>query len=141
MTLSLDSPTDRDPKGWKIPLWFKVLFLSFVLIGGISLIWIMNNAYVESEVTGQVIRFSKRGILFKTYEGLLSTDSDVFINGEQYPAGTNWQFTVPKNSNSTILAAQQVVNQGRVKVKFKEKYFRFFWQADTRNVVQEIKKL
>ncbi len=141
MTLKFANEIMPKPKGWKIPLWFKFFFLSFILLGGISLIFLMRDAYKDGEVTGKIVSFSKRGVLFKTYEGILLTDSEVEANGDKLANGTNWEFTVPKDNAPAINALEEAVPEERLKIKFREKYFRFFWQADSRHVVQKVERL
>jgi len=139
--MTFDYAKEAKPKGWKIPLWFKFSFLSLILLGGISLIFLMRDAHKDGEVRGKVVKFSKRGVLFKTYEGMLLTDSEVEVNGDKLPEGVNWEFTVPKDNEAAINMLLEAKAGDRLKVKFGEKYFRFFWQADSRNVVEEVERL
>lgn len=127
--------------GWKIPIWFKISMFSAIVLGGLYLIFFMSTASVQGEVTGQITQFARRGVLFKTYEGKLQTETDLKINGEKLPAGSIWYFTVGKD-NPQLIQQMEMAGVGcRVKIVFQEKYFRFSWQADSRNVVEAVEKL
>jgi hypothetical protein len=141
MTLSSAKQAVPVSGGWKIPLWFKISMFSAIVLGGLYLIFFMSTASVQGEVTGQITHFSKRGVLFKTFEGKLKTETDLKINGEKLPAGSTWHFTIGKDDPQLIQQMKDAGVGARVKITFQEKYFRFFWQADSRNVVEAIEKL
>lgn len=78
--------------------------------------------FSEGYRSGELIKFSRKGILAKTWEGEISQG----ISGAQI-----FQFSVEDGQQKVI---DQLINlQGKyVKVTYKERYGTFFWLGDTK---------
>lgn len=77
--------------------------------------------YSEGDRTGELIKFSNKGYIFKTWEGEISQG----ISGAQI-----FKFSVLDNDIEVIEALK--VNQGQyVKVTYIERYTTFPWWGDT----------
>ncbi len=123
----------------------KILIVLGILILG----WIAWNSYLifgsysDGYRIGTVIKLSKKGYVFKTYEGQL--------NLEFFPSAS--QTTKPNGSQSNIwdfsVADKQVASDierandhgKRVKLYYDEKYYRLPWAGETKYIVNKVEEL
>ena len=107
--------------------------LAFILIG-IFLLSLLYYAaiyfipYSEVLRSGELIKISNKGILFKTWEGEISQG----ISGAQI-----FKFSVEDQEETVIKNLQKL--QGRyVKVTYLERFGSFFWLGDTKYFITEV---
>lgn len=109
----------------------KILFLIITAIvlgfgAYFAAVYYMN--YSEGTRSGELIKFSKKGILFKTYEGEISQG----ISGAQI-----FSFSVEEGETEVITKLDQY--QGKyVKVTYKERFGTFAWLGDTKYYITEV---
>lgn len=98
-----------------------------MILSLIILLFLVFGSKRESFVVGKVRSLEKTGTLFKTYEVQMLVE-----NGDSLKI---WNFSVADQDSVILknLEASQVHNQ-RVKVEYREKYIRFFWQPESRNI-------
>jgi hypothetical protein len=84
--------------------------------------------YSEGSRSGELIKFSHKGFVFKTWEGEISQG----ISGAQI-----FSFSVLDNKPEVIKKLQEYEGQF-VKVKYEEKYRTFPWWGDTRYYILEV---
>jgi len=112
----------------------KVLFIliSVFLLGVAAYFaFVYYVPFSEGYRSGELIKFSNKGVLVKTWEGEISQG----ISGAQI-----FQFSVEDSKTEVIEKLKDF--QGKyVKVTYKERYSTFFWLGDTKyfilDVVQE----
>jgi uncharacterized protein YxeA len=92
--------------------------------------FIYNATYSEGVRSGQLIKFSSKGIVFKTWEGEISQG----ISGAQIFA-----FSVLDKDKKVITDLQEFEGQ-YVKVKYVERYKTFAWWGDTKYFIIDVKK-
>ncbi len=103
----------------------KILFL---IITGFSLIYagyfavVYFASYSEGTRSGELIKFSKKGILFKTYEGEISQG----ISGAQI-----FSFSV-EDKNAEVIDKLDTYQGKYVKLTYKERFGTFAWLGDTK---------
>ncbi len=104
------------------------------LIGGIILLFsgylvaAYNITYSEGTRSGELIKFSKKGVLFKTFEGEISQG----ISGAQI-----FKFSVEENQ--PIVIEKLHTYQGKyVKVRYKERFTTFPWLGDTHYYITNV---
>ncbi|GEC77843.1 hypothetical protein [Flavobacterium aquatile] len=86
--------------------------------------------YSEGNRSGELIKFSKKGYVFKTWEGELSQG----ISGAQI-----FKFSVMDNEEEVIQQMKDL--QGEyVKVTYVERYRTFPWWGETNYYIQEVVK-
>lgn len=110
---------------------YFVRFLILLVVGFCGfLAFVYYVPYSEGVRSGELIKFSKKGVTFKTWEGEMSQG----ISGAQI-----FQFTVP---NGEIGVVEKMKNlQGRyVKLSYVERYRAFSWWGDTRYFVTEVEE-
>jgi hypothetical protein len=86
--------------------------------------------YSEGDRTGELIKFSKKGYVFKTWEGEISQG----IAGAQI-----FKFSVLDNDNEVIETLKKYQGQ-YVKVTYIERYTTFPWWGDTNYYITAVKK-
>lgn len=86
--------------------------------------------YSEGVRSGELIKFSNKGLVFKTYEGELSQG----ISGAQI-----FSFSVMDNQAEIIAELKSMEGQ-YVKVSYIERYKTFPWWGDTKYFITEVKK-
>lgn len=90
-----------------------------------------NASYSEGVRSGELIKVSHKGILFKTWEGEISQG----ISGAQIFA-----FSVLDNNKKVITDLKEMEGQ-YVQVSYKERYKTFPWWGDTRYFITSVKKV
>lgn len=108
-----------------------------ILVYGILAIVLATSAYIaalyyatfsEGIRTGELIKFSHKGYVFKTWEGELSQG----LSGSQ-----KFAFSVMDNQPEVI--EQMKLNQGKfVKIEYIERYGTFSWWGETNYYVTKV---
>ena len=111
---------------------FIFILISVILLGVTAYFtFIYYVPFSEGYRSGELIKFSRKGVLAKTWEGEISQG----ISGAQI-----FQFSVQDSETEVIEKLKKYQGQ-YVKVTYKERYATFFWLGDTKyfiiNVVQE----
>lgn len=109
----------------------KFLFILItVVILGIAgyFTFIYYVPFSEGYRSGELIKFSRKGVLAKTWEGEISQG----ISGAQI-----FEFSVEDSKVEVIQNLKDL--QGKyVKVTYKERYSTFFWLGDTKYFIIEV---
>ncbi len=105
-----------------------LLFICYVFVSGFT--------YSDGTRTGVVVKVSKKGYLFKTYEGELNLGG--FSQGDGTIMQKNlWLFSIQKNNEDIYNQITQ--SQGKqVRLHYKEVYKHFFWQSETSYFIEKI---
>ncbi len=127
----------------------KLLYLSFIknikkmkkfitttiivlIIGFIAYFTFVYYAtFSEGTRSGELIKISKRGMVFKTWEGRLSQG----VSEEQ-----QFNFSV-ESKDKEILEKLENLQGSRVKLTYIERYGTFPWMGETNYYVKEVKKV
>ena len=106
-------------------MWLLLIIFLLVVAGyfGYS-----QLTYSDGEKSGQLIKMSRRGVIFKTYEGTLNLSPNGMM--------TAWDFSA---QNNDIAEKLQAFDGKMVTVHYKQRYQVFFWQGDTDYIVDEVK--
>lgn len=86
--------------------------------------------YSEGVRTGELIKISNKGVLFKTWEGEISQG----ISGAQI-----FQFSVLDHDDGVVEKLQEFQGQ-YVKLTYIERYATFFWLGDTQYFITQVEK-
>ena len=102
-----------------------------ILIIAVFLFFYYAN-YSSGTRAGIVMKISKKGVLFKTNEGMLDVGT---INDP-------WDFSVASNKREILQALNEVQKTGeRVQLHYQEKYVHLFWRGDTKYFVVRVEKM
>ena len=105
--------------------------VSILIVFVIYIVFIYFVTFSEGYRAGELIKISKRGLLFKTWEGRLSQG----VSEEQ-----QFNFSVQK-SDTEVLEKLKEFQGKRVKVTYIERFSTFFWLGDTKYYVKEVEIL
>ena len=109
----------------------KILFITISVIAlGVAayFAFIYYVPYSEGYRSGELIKFSRKGVLVKTWEGQIS----------QGLSGTNvFSFSVEDKEGDIIEKMKEYQGQ-YIKVTYKERYTTFFWLGDTKYFITEV---
>jgi hypothetical protein len=125
-------PTEKKKGGF-----FRKLLTYFILLliaGSILFYFIASYTYSEGHRAGVLIKFSKRGVIFKTYEGELNQGGTGNVpNTAQFNA--IWEFSVKDEA----VAEQLRKLEGRkVSVHYQQKVKNFPWDGETVYFVDDV---
>jgi len=96
--------------------------------------------YSEGKRGGFVVKLSKKGYVFKTYEGVLNVGG-LYEGGGTLNA-TQWEFSVNDNDREPIDRIEEAIKTGsRVSLTYEEKFFTLPWVGDTKNLVIQVEVL
>jgi hypothetical protein len=110
-----------------------------LLIVGFFSIMLFGH-YSEGERAGTVSKMSKKGFVFKTYEGQLNLGG---LSGETgSPASSLWSFSVSGSETGVVQSLDSALLNGkRVKIHYVEKYYTFPWQGETSYFIDKVEHI
>ncbi|MCA0932960.1 6-phosphogluconate dehydrogenase [Lutimonas saemankumensis] len=111
--------------------FFKYAGISVLLVFLVYILFIYFVTFSEGYRAGELIKISKRGLIFKTWEGRLSQG----VSEEQ-----QFNFSVQK-SDKEVLEKLKEFQGKRVKLTYIERFGTFFWLGDTKYYVKEVEIL
>ncbi len=95
-------------------------------------------SFSEGARIGNVIKISKKGVVFKTWEGQLNLGAMTSQNGDGIP-NTIWEFSVPKSNTQVLDDINKAIEQNkRVRLHYDEKYIQLEWRGDTRYLITKV---
>ena len=128
-----EKPRSRH-RGRKFFAWFIVIVI--IVLAGLFYVRYLNPYAVEARTTGYVTDLEKRGIIFKTFEGTMATESALGDSSKVY--ARNFTFTVP----DTLLARRlQDISTGssrKVTLVYERYYGMLPWRGGSTNVVTAV---
>ncbi len=107
-----------------------VTLLGIVILFAIIYAFIYFVPYSEGVRTGELIKISKKGVVFKTWEGEISQG----ISGAQI-----FKFSVLTRDEQVIHGLEEYQGQ-YVKLTYVERYATFFWLGDTKYFITQVEK-
>jgi len=102
--------------------------VSIVIVLLIYILFIYFVTYSEGYRAGELIKISKRGLVFKTWEGRLSQG----VSEEQ-----QFNFSVQKGDKEVLEQLKEFQGK-KVKLTYIERFGTFFWMGDTKYYVKEV---
>lgn len=117
----------------KVKRFFMIL-LALVVIGGGLFVWVAGWSYSEGTRTGELIKVSKKGVMFKTFEGQINlggfgSDADGIV-------GNIWDFSTTKKN---VYSKLQEAEGKKVTLHYKQRYKPMPWQGKTEYFVDDVK--
>jgi hypothetical protein len=99
------------------------------------------GVYDEGVRAGTVLRISKKGMIFKTYEGQLNLNTFGALKGAN-PIMESFDFSVTPNDEQVIKDLQAVALSGeRVNLHYVSRYLTFPWRGDTKYFITKVERL
>jgi hypothetical protein len=119
---------------------FRIFIASLiVLLIGVFLFY--NYAvYDEGVRAGIVVRISKKGVIFKTYEGQLNLESFGALRGTN-PIASTFDFSVSGSDENVIKDLEAASLSGeRVNLKYIKRYGSFPWRGETQYFIIQVER-
>lgn len=104
-----------------------LVILALVLFG-LGYYLFATYTYSEGTRSGLLLKFSKKGYMFKTWEGEINLGG--ISQGEGTILNNIWAFSVLSNETETIKNLQQYEGK-RIRLSYREKMRHFPWQGET----------
>ena len=114
---------------------FFLILLLFVLLAGAAYVGVSMYPYSSGTRVGSLLKFSKKGYVFKTYEGTVNLE---FINtaGGKL-VGNTWDFSV-KDNNQGLIDSLMNHEQSSIRFHYKEQLNPLPWMGDTKYFVYKV---
>ena len=107
---------------------FAIIIISILALFSIWYAFVYFVTYSEGTRSGELIKFSNKGVVFKTWEGEISQG----ISGAQI-----FSFSV-EDSNDEVIKKLEALQGRYVKVGYKERYAKITWLGDTKYFITEV---
>ncbi|MFN4254769.1 MAG: 6-phosphogluconate dehydrogenase [Saprospiraceae bacterium] len=124
MALQLDQAKSKARRLLRRLLWILGIVLFLFAVG----YYVYSQlSYSDGIRSGQLVKISRRGVVFKTYEGTLNLSP----NGMMTP----WDFSA---KNGEVARKLEALDGKMVKVHYEQRYQVFFWQGETDYIVDDV---
>ena len=118
--------------------WVILIIFLAIVLGAIS--YLTFGYYSEGKRGGFVTQLSKKGYLFKTYEGELRMGG--LSEGDGTMTSSQWVFSVSGNNKNAIAKIEEAIQNGhRVSLTYEQKFFTLPWNGDTKFFVTKVEIL
>jgi hypothetical protein len=118
----------------------KRIILIIILVGFALMAYFYFGNYSEGVRSGVVVKVSKKGFMFKTYEGQLNLMTFGASRSQNIVAET-FDFSVPTNETEVIKTLEEVSLSGeRVSLHYVEKLMTFPWRGDTKYLIVKVER-
>lgn len=125
----------------KVLKFLRLTLIAVVLVGLAILAIGYFGTYDEGVRAGMVLRLSKKGMIFKTYEGQLNLQTFGALKGAS-PIAESFNFSVESDREDVIKELQAVALSGeRVNLHYVKRYWVFPWRGDTKYFITKVERL
>lgn len=131
----VESGAKKFRKGLRKLLW---VLLAIVLLGAVGFIWVSNWTYSKGTRSGYIVKVTKKGVIWKTYEGQLNlggVQTDVDQGGLM---GNIWDFSVP---NREVYNKLSQYEGKQVRLSYRQVYNNMPWQGKTTYMVTGVEPI
>jgi hypothetical protein len=119
----------------------KVMIISIIIVGSGLFAFYYWGIYDEGVRAGNVLRISKKGMLFKTHEGQLNLQTFGALKGAN-PIMESFDFSVESSNEDVLKELQEVALSGeRVNLHYVKRYTTFPWRGDTKYFITKVERL
>jgi hypothetical protein len=115
-----------------------ILLIFMLCIVGIGSFFVFGS-YSEGFRAGRLMKLSKKGYIFKTYEGQLDIGGLQSNATKVGGASTVWEFSV-KDDKVIEDMNKAVDDNAEVKLYYEEKYYTFWFWGDTKYFVTKVEE-
>lgn len=118
----------------------KILIIVAVVVGVSVASFMYWGVYDEGVRAGTILRISKKGMLFKTYEGQLNLQTFGALKGAN-PIMEAFDFSVETSEEEVLKQLQEVALSGeRVNLHYVKRYTTFPWRGDTKYFIVKVER-
>jgi len=114
--------------------WLLISVLIAAVVGTILFFLYANYTYSKGSRTGQLVKVSEKGYVFKTFEGQLNMGG-ISGNISDGTLGTVWEFSL---RNKDLYKELESLEGKKVFLRYREINKAMPWQGDTNYIVYEV---
>jgi hypothetical protein len=119
---------------------FKKVLIGVVVLAIIFLAVMLFGTYSEGMRAGVIMKVSKKGVLFKTWEGQMNLETFGAVKSVNMVSET-FDFSIEKGNQKLIDELNAAALAGeRVNLKYKEKYTAVFWRGGTKYIAVGVER-
>ncbi len=107
-----------------------LIIITILLLFAGWYIFVYYATYSEGTRSGELIKFSHKGVVYKTWEGEISQG----ISGAQI-----FSFSV-EDKNKNIISKLEKLQGRYVKLKYKERFAKITWLGDTKYFIVDVEE-
>jgi hypothetical protein len=117
----------------------KLVVFALVVLALAGLGYYLFGNYSDGYRAGTVIKLSRKGLAFKTYEGELNLGMGIHDAGSSVSISNVWNFSVNASDTACIAMLDSAMLSGkRAKLHYREKFVAVPWQGDTKFLVYKV---
>lgn len=121
--------------------FFRKALIFILLIAGGLFAFSYWGVYDEGIRAGTVVRISKKGVVFKTYEGQLNLATFGAVRKGE-PFVETFEFSVERSRPQIVEALENVALSGeRVNLHYIKRYISYPWRGGTKYFIREVERL
>jgi hypothetical protein len=118
----------------------KITLVTLLIIGATIVSFMYWGVYDEGIRAGTMLRISKKGMLFKTYEGQLNLQTFGALKGAN-PIMEAFDFSVEGDETQVIKDLEESALSGeRVNLHYVKRYTTFPWRGDTKYFIVKVER-
>jgi hypothetical protein len=119
---------------------FGIILAIIVLVVLVAGTFLYLGIYDEGVRAGTVVRVSKKGVVFKTYEGQLNLQSFGALKNAS-PFAETFDFSVEKSKPEVVRELEAVALSGeRVNLHYVKRYMKFPWRGETKYFITSVER-
>lgn len=114
-----------------------IILMLLLLIVGSALYYVTFGYFSDGTRVGSLIKLSRKGYVFKTYEGQLQVGG--MTEGTGSFNSSTWDFSVDGSNDAVVNSLNEGMKMGqRVSLHYEEKFFQLPWNGDTKYFVVSV---
>ena len=116
-----------------------LITVSVILLGGLTFGGVVVfGTYSYGTRVGKIVKFSKKGYVFKTYEGQLNVGG--FAKDDDGDISPNvWSFSLYRGDEEIREAIDHAMDKDlTVKLHYDEKFRQFDWRGDSKYFIRDV---
>ncbi|MBT1699575.1 hypothetical protein KK083_21935 [Fulvivirgaceae bacterium PWU4] len=118
----------------------RIILITALIAGIIIFSFMYWGVYDEGVRAGTVLRISKKGIIFKTYEGQLNLQTFGALKGVN-PIAEAFDFSVESSNEQVLKDLETVALSGeRVNLHYVKRYATFPWRGETMYFITKVER-
>ncbi len=136
--METEKPKSKSGRGCRRLFKKSIFIVIVVMIGAVCFLYF--GKYDEGIRAGNVVRISKKGVIFKTYEGQLNLQTFGAVKGSN-PFLETFEFSVEGKNTDIIGELEAVSLTGeRVNLHYMKRYAKFPWRGKTKYFITDVER-
>jgi len=119
---------------------FKKILIGILIIALAVMAFLYFGTYSEGHRAGVIMKVSKKGAIFKTWEGQMNLETFGAIKSDNIVSEI-FSFSIEKGNQDLIDELNAAALSGdRVNLKYKQRYIAVFWRGDTKYFAIDVER-